>query len=184
MLRRVALAVVLLALLLVAGGVATARSAPDLAASGPTAVAGTEATAVFAVADRTIRQVRYDEGGTLRYTFRLTNQGRLPVTVLGLSADQSDPRLFTFAGLTGPDGDRQVRLGAGETKEVTLALVMGGCETLSSRSGSFVPEVVLRTKRAGVFEDEIRLALPEELHTGSPREAFCPNSTATSRPPG
>jgi len=28
------------------------------------------------------------------------------------------------------------------------------------------------------------LRLPEELHTGSPREAFCPESTATSRPPG
>jgi hypothetical protein len=26
--------------------------------------------------------------------------------------------------------------------------------------------------------------LPEQLHTGSPREAFCPNSTATSRPRG
>ena len=61
---------------------------------------------------------------------------------------------------------------------------MGGCETLSSRSGSFVPDVLLRTEQAGVFDDEVRLALPEELHTGSPREAFCPNSTATSRPPG
>jgi hypothetical protein len=30
----------------------------------------------------------------------------------------------------------------------------------------------------------VTLRLPEELHTGSPREAFCPESTATSRPPG
>jgi hypothetical protein len=182
-LRRAGLAVGLLAVLLVAGGVATARSTPDLDASGPTAVTGTEATAVFTVADRTIRQVRYVEGGTLRYTFRLTNHGRLPVT-LSMSGHQSDPRLFTFAGLTGPDGEHSVRLGAGETKAVTLALGMGGCETLSSRSGSFVPDVLLRTEQAGVFEDELRVGLPEELHTGSPREAFCPNSTATSRPPG
>ena len=183
MLRRAGLAVGLLALLLVAGGVATARSTPDLDASGPTAVTGTEATAVFTVADRTIRQVRYAEGGTLRYTFRLANNGRLPVT-LSLSKHQSDPRLFSFAGLTGPDGEGSVHLGAGETKAVTLALEMGGCESLSSRSGSFVPEVLLRTEQAGVFEDEVRVGLPEELHTGSPREAFCPNSTATSRPPG
>ena len=26
--------------------------------------------------------------------------------------------------------------------------------------------------------------LPEEVHTGSPREAFCPRATADSRPPG
>ena len=183
MLRRVALAAVLLALLLVAGGVATARSSPDLDASGPTAVTGTDATAVFTVGSRTIRQVRYVEGGTLRYTFRLTNHGRLPVT-LSLSAHQSDPRLFAFSGLTDADGEPSVHLGPGEARTVTLALRMGGCETLSSRSGSFVPDVLVRTERAGVFEDEVRVALPEELHTGSPREAFCPNSTATSRPPG
>jgi hypothetical protein len=182
-LRRAGLVAGLLSLLLVGGGVATARSTPALATSGPTEVTGTDATAVFTVADRTIRQVRYVEGGTLRYTFRLTNQGRLPVTVLGLSEHQPDPRLFTVSGLSGPDGP-QVRLGAGDTATVTLALVMGGCETLSSRSGSFVPELRLRTRQAGMFEDEISLALPEELHTGSPREAFCPNSTATSRPPG
>ena len=183
MLPRLGLVVALLSLLLVAGGVATARSTPDLEASGPTEVTGTDATAVFAVADRTIRQVRYVEGGTLRYSFRLTNHGRLPVTVLGLAADQPDPRLFTLSGLRGPDGD-QVRLGAGDSATVTVALVMGGCETLSSRSGSFVPDVRLRTEQAGMFEDEVRLTLPEELHTGSPREAFCPQSTATSRPPG
>ena len=32
--------------------------------------------------------------------------------------------------------------------------------------------------------DDVSVTLPEELHTGSPREAFCPNSTATSRPAG
>ena len=61
---------------------------------------------------------------------------------------------------------------------------MGGCESLSARAGSFVTEVVLRTEQAGVFDDAVTVTLPEELHTGSPREAFCPESTATSRPPG
>lgn len=183
MLRRGLLVAALLAVLLVGGGLAAARSTPDLEASGPSAVAGTDATAVFQVADRTLRQVRYDDGGTLRYTFELTNHGRLPVTVHGL-ADQPDPRLFHLDSFTDADGGEEVRLGPGETRTVTLALEMGGCETLSSRSGSFVPEVVLRTEQAGLFEDDVRVSLPEELHTGSPREAFCPSSTATSRPPG
>ena len=76
------------------GGVAAARSTPTLHASGPVGVAGTEASAAFTVADRTVRQVRYVDRGTLRYTFRLTNDGRLPVTVLGLADGQPDPRLF------------------------------------------------------------------------------------------
>ena len=33
------------------------------------------------------------------------------------------------------------------------------------------------------LEDVVTVALPEEIHTGSPREAFCPESTATSEPP-
>ena len=85
MLRRVALLAALLTLVLVGGGVAVARDAPALTASGPTSVAGTEATAVFRIGEHTVRQVRYADGGTLRYTFRLTNRGRLPVTVLGLA---------------------------------------------------------------------------------------------------
>ena len=184
MLRRVLVASGVVVAVVVAGGVATARGVPELRAAGPTVVSGTEATAVFTIADRTIRQVRYDDGGTLRYTFQLTNEGRLPVTVVGLSRGQADPRLFRLAGLRGENGETQVRLGPGDTRAVTLELEMGGCETLSARSGSFVTEVRLRTTQAGVFDDDLRLVLPEELHTGSPREAFCPNSTATSRPPG
>ena len=61
---------------------------------------------------------------------------------------------------------------------------MSGCESLSARAGSYVTTLAVRTETAGVFEDVVELDLPEELHTGSPREAFCPNSTATSRPPG
>jgi len=183
-LRRALVAVVLLTGLVLAGGLAAARTSPDLEATGPTSVTGTEATAVFQVGERTVRQVRYADEGTLRYTFRLTNAGRVPVTVLGLAPGQADPRLFHLVGMTGPSGQRSVEIGGGDSTEVTIALEMGGCETLSSRSGSFVSEIRLRTSQAGLFEDDVPLTLPEELHTGSPREAFCPNSTATSRPPG
>lgn len=184
MLRKAALLVALLVVLLVGGGVAVARSVPSFTASGPTAVSGTDATAVFRIADRTIRQIRYDDGGTLRYTFRVTNDGRIPLTIRGLAKDQPHARLFTYTSLTGADGARVVRLGAGETGQLTLALTMGGCETLSSRAGAFVTEVAVRTEQAGLFDDDVTITLPEEVHTGSPREAFCPRSTATSRPPG
>jgi len=30
----------------------------------------------------------------------------------------------------------------------------------------------------------VLVTLPEEVHTGSPREAFCPEATASSRSPG
>jgi hypothetical protein len=61
---------------------------------------------------------------------------------------------------------------------------MEACERLSARAGSFATEVNLRTTRAGFVDEDVHLTLPEELHTGSPREAFCPESTASSRPPG
>lgn len=178
MLRKVLVVLGLLALLLVAGGIAVARGTPSLSATGPTSVAGTDASAVFEVADRTIRQVRYVDQGTLRYSFRIANEGRLPVEVLGLADDQPDTRLFTITDL-GPGS-----IAAGESREFTLSVAMSNCETLSARAGSYVTRVVLRVKTAGVFEDTVDLRLPEEVHTGSPREAFCPNSTATSRPPG
>lgn len=184
MLRRLGLLVVLLALVAGGGGVAVARGVPTLTASGHTAVAGTEATSVFQIADRTIRQIRYDDGGTLRYTFDVTNPGRLPVTILGLAKDEPETRLFTYVGLSDDTGHGVVRLGPGETRRLTLALTMGGCESLSARAGAFVTEVRVRTEQAGLFDDEVTITLPEEVHTGSPREAFCPSSTATSRPPG
>ena len=178
MLRRAAILAALLALLLAGGGIALASTGPGLSAAGPTSVTGTEATAVFRIGDRTVRQVRYDDAGTLRYTFRLTNSGHLPVTVSGLADHQPDSRLFQPTGFT------PVELGPGDSAAVTLALHMSGCETLSARAGAFVTEVVLRVERAGMLHDDVTVRLPEELHTGSPREAFCPNSTATSRPPG
>jgi hypothetical protein len=186
--RRAGLVAAVLLVLLAAGGIALARSGPSLRAGGPTSVTGTEATGVFGIAGRTVRQVRYADGGTLRYTFELTNDDRLPVTVHGLSDDQPPSRLFTSVGLTGPGGDTTLRLSPGESVPVTLSLLMGGCETLSARAGAFVTEVALRVERAGMLTglpaNTVTVTLPEELHTGSPREAFCPNSTATSRPPG
>ena len=184
MLRRALLALALVVALVAAGGVAVARSTPTLKTSGPISVTGTEATGVFQIADRTIRQVRYADRGTLHYTFEVSNDSRLPLTIRGLAEDQAQPRLFTLERLSGPDGAGAIRLGPGDTTRVTLDLGMSGCETLSARAGSFVTQVVVRTEQAGVFDDDVTITLPEELHTGSPREAFCPESTATSRPPG
>lgn len=118
------------------GGAAVAGGTPALTADGPVSVAGTEASGVFTLADRTVRQIA------------------------------------------------SARLSPGESEEVTLSMRMNGCESLSSRSGTFVNAVVVGTEQAGLFEDTVTIALPEEIHTGSPREAFCPRSTATSRPQG
>jgi hypothetical protein len=182
--RRAVAVLALLVALLAAGGVAVARDVPDLHAAGPTGVTGTEATAVYRIGEHTVREVRYADGGTLAYTFRLRNDGRLPLTVRGLDPDQQQPRLFTYLSLTDGSGSGSFVLGSGETTAVTLRLRMGGCETLSARAGSFVRDVAVLTRSAGVFDDTTTVPLPEELHTGSPREAFCPESTATSRPPG
>ena len=176
--RKVLLVVTALVALLAAGGVAVGRSTPSLTAAGPVSVAGTEASGVFTIADRTVRQVRYADQGVLHYRFTLHNDGRLPVTVVGLAEDQPDPRLFDLLAIEG------AQLAPGETATVTLSLAMNGCESLSSRSGSFVSEVVLRTRQAEIFADQVTVALPEEIHTGSPREASCPRATATSRPQG
>lgn len=176
--RRTLAAAGVLAAVAAGGGAAVATSPATLGTAGPVTVTGTEAHGGFTVADRTVRQVRYADQGTLRYTFTLRNRGRLPVTVLGLAADQPDPRLFDLLDLTRAD------LAPGESEEVTLALGMSGCETLSARAGSFVSEVEVLTRRAGLLEDVVVLELPEEIHTGSPREASCPRATASSRPRG
>ena len=181
--RRSVLASVAVVGVLAGSGSALAATPPNLTAEGPTEVSGTEASAVFTVGDRTVRQVRYADGGTLVYTFRLHNDGRLPLTVTGLAEDQPPTRLFRFRSLGGPDGG-DVTIEAGGSARVSLALVMEGCESLSARAGSFVTEVAVRAERMGMIADDVTVTLPEEVHTGSPREAFCPNSTATSRPPG
>lgn len=167
-----------------AGGVAVAGTDPALRSDDPTSVAGTDGTAVFDIGVHHVRHVRYQDQGTLRYTFRLHNDGPLPVTVTGLAAEQPRSRLLEPQALTGAEGEQSVSIGAGDSSEVTLSLLMSGCETLSARAGSILTEVVVRTERAGVFSDDVTVRLPEELRTGSPREAFCPEATATSRPRG
>ena len=181
------LAAVLLALALALGGAAAAAvgSAPDLAAHGPTAVSGTEATAVFRVGGRTVRQVRYADRERLTYSFVLENQGRLPVTVVGLAPLPRTPRLFAYADVTDGTGRSRFGVPAGGRRTVEVGMVMHACETLSARAGSFATEVALRVERAGgLVDDVVTVTFPEEVHTGSPREASCPEATATSRPPG
>ncbi|NUS49507.1 MAG: hypothetical protein HOQ22_00500, partial [Nocardioidaceae bacterium] len=88
--------------------------------------------------------------------------------------------LFRYLGLTGG----RFTLKPGASRQVGVRLRMVGCETLSARAGSFASSVALRVTRARVLHDVVRVRFPEQVHTGSPREAFCPRATATSRPPG
>lgn len=182
--RALILVPLLVALLAGTVGMTVISYAPRLVAHGPTTVDGTEASAVFRIGGRTVRQVRYDDGGTLSYTFELENEGRLPVTVTGLATLRTPPRLFRYLTLTDSDGDERFTVGGGERTTVRLSMLMQGCETLSARAGSFATEVHLLTEVAGTAQDVVAVYLPEEVHTGSPREAFCPNATAMSRPPG
>ena len=183
--RRLALAVVIAVALLVGSvGMTVASTAPTLVAHGPTGVSGTEETAVFRIGDRTVRQVRYADRQVLVYSFALANEGRLPVTVTGLAPLERTPRLFRYVGLTDASGQKEFTIGGGERTTVEVSLLMHACETLSARAGSFATEVNVRTEQAGMVEDVVTVAFPEEVHTGSPREAFCPDATATSRPPG
>jgi hypothetical protein len=187
---RLGLALAGIAVVLVAGvGYAAVRgTSPQLRAEGPTGVTGTEASATFSIADRTIRQVRYQDRGTLDYRFVLVNADRLPVVVTGIDPRQHNARLFGFVDLRGTNGgkvvDGPVSIPAHGSREVHLLLHMGGCESLSARAGSFASSVLVRTERLGISAGSVRIRFPEELHTGSPREAFCPNSTAKSRPAG
>jgi hypothetical protein len=176
----------LVALLVVAGGagVAVAKAPVRLTAAGPTHVSGTTATAVFEVGSRTIRQVRYHDKGVLSYAFTLRNDGTLPVTVDGLAPLAVAPKLFRYLGVYDEDGATRFEVAPGKAVAVELRMRMEACETLSARAGSFATEVALRTTRAGFVDEAVTVTLPEELHTGSPREAFCPSSTASSRPPG
>ena len=182
--RRLALLLAVGLLVALGAGVAVATDRPDLRATGPTSVTGTPATATFRIADRTIRQVRYVDHGTLVYGFTLANDGHLPVTVTGIAPLPHEPHLFHYRSLTGPGGARSFTVGAGDSASVRLAIAMTGCETLSARSGSFATEVVLHTTSAGLVHHDVTVPFTEEVHTGSPREAGCANATASSRPPG
>lgn len=165
-------------------GVALASAPVRLEATGPTAVSGTEASAVFTIADRTIRQVRYHDEGVLAYSFELRNPGSVPVTVTGLRPLEREPRLFRYVDLADVTGAKRFTVPAGGSTPVALRMRMHRCESLSARAGSFASEVALATTRVGLLDTTVLVTLPEEVHTGSPREAFCPEATASSRPPG
>lgn len=182
--RKVLTAILAVLLVTAGAGVAVAASAPQLDAHGPTAVSGTEATAVFRLGGRTVRQVRYADRERLTYTFTLANDGKLPVTVTGLAPLEKEATLFRYRGIRDEQGHERFTVPAGERRTVALTILMTSCETLSARAGSFAVEAKLTTSRAGVLEDVVTVTLPEELHTGSPREASCPRATATSRSPG
>lgn len=182
--RRLLATILVTGLLSAGAGVAVASSEPTLSGHGPASAEGTEATAVFRIGGRTVRQVRYADGEELVYSFALANEGRIPVTVTGLAPMERSPRLFRYLRIRDSDGHEEFTIPAGERTTVEVTMLMHGCETLSARAGSFATEVALRTERAGVIEDDVTVTFPEEVHTGSPREAFCPEATATSRPPG
>jgi hypothetical protein len=182
------LAVVAVATVVVAvagGGLAAAASSQGLSAHGPVSLDGTEASARFVMGDRTIRQFRYADRRELGYTFVLSNDTPVPVTVTDVS--RAGPK----ATLLGVDrleraGTKATRfeIPAGDEVVVRLVLDMSHCEHVSSRAGSFLSELTVHEKMAGVLDRRDVVALPEELHTGSPREALCPRATSTSRSPG
>jgi hypothetical protein len=180
------LSVLLVALLVVAGGagVAGAKAPANLRTSGPTHVEGTPATAVFEVADREVRQVRYRDEAELVYSFTLHNAGSIPVTVTGLAPLAHPPRLFRYLAIEDADGSTRFTVPRHGTTRVRFRMRMESCESLSARAGSFATEAALRTTRAGFVDEVVTVRFPEEVHTGSPREAFCPKSTSSSRPPG
>ncbi len=134
-----------LAVVTLGAGVAVAGAPPRLAATGPTDVDGVSATAVFEVADRTIRQVRYRDGHDLVYSFQLRNDGRLPVAVEGLAPLERAPRLFRYLRLEGPGSATEFDVPSGAVVPVRLVMRMESCETLSARAGSFATEMAVRT---------------------------------------
>ncbi len=154
---------------------------PTLSSDGPTEVAGTDASGKFDIADRTVLQVRYADQGTLTYTFELVNDGLLPIKVTGLAPVKVKPTLFDYKSLKS-DGSTKFTVGAGKHKTVTLSLLMTSCERLSSRAGSFVNDVHVRTSSLGI-DRTVVVTLPEQIHSGSPREASCPLATARLPPP-
>jgi len=183
--RRAVLVVgVLVATLLLGGAGFVVSRSPALISVGAGEVASKQKSAVFAIADRTIRQVRYDDRATLLYTFTLRNDAWYDVQVKGLSAEKVEQTLLKVKGLTDAEGSSSFKLGAGEERSVVLRVVMTDCEHLSARASSLIESVRLRVTGLAGMDHEIALALPEELRTGSAREMFCPFATAKSRPPG
>jgi len=182
--RRIVLAGAAVAAALTGSAAVAITSDPALTASGPVTVSGTEASAIFTVAERHIRQVRYADRETLSYAFALVNDGRFDLTVHGLGQVEREATLLRLVGLTDEVGDEEFTVGAGDHVAVVLDVLMTDCERLSARASSLVTSIPLEVTGVAGVEHEVSLALPEELRTGSAREMFCPRATAKSRPPG
>ena len=181
-LGRTAVAVAV-ALVLALGATAWAFTpAPDLRAAGPVSVEGTAASGSFTMGSTTVRQVRYDDRGTLRYGFRLTNDGPGTATVVGVRAVGPEATLLRVRTLHAADGG-ELELSSGSTEDVVLDVLMTDCERLSARAASVVSAVDVELTTWG-RSHVVRVELPEVLRTGSAREMFCPRATADSRPPG
>lgn len=155
---------------------------PTLAAAGPVTVGGTEASGAFTMGSTTVRQVRYDDRGTLEYSFRLTNDGLGTARVTGVRAVGPEATLLRVRSLHAPDGG-VLELEPGAGREVVLDVLMTDCERLSARASSLVTAVDVELTRWGRTHVQ-RVELPEQLRTGSAREMFCPRATADTRPPG
>ena len=99
--------------------------------------------------------VELDQAGGERFTLINTGPGDLHASgaVRQLVVESSGSGDLDLRRMKAGDADVKlhgpgdVHLGPGETVRLTLALRMGGCESLSARAGAFVTEVVLRTEQ-------------------------------------
>ncbi|HET7736608.1 MAG TPA: hypothetical protein VFK52_11565 [Nocardioidaceae bacterium] len=182
--RPVLVVTALVSVILLAGAGVVAARPPGLLTVGDGAVTSGQQSAVFGIAQRTIRQVRYDDRATLIYAFTLRNDSWYDVQVTGIRQPEREETLLRLRGLTDEDGTDHFTLEAGEQRTVHLRVLMTDCERLSARASSMVSTVTLRTQGVAGLDHDVEVALPEELRTGSAREMFCPLATAKSRPPG
>jgi hypothetical protein len=155
---------------------------PTLEAAGPVTVGGTEASGAFTMGTTTVRQVRYDDRGTLHYSFSLTSDGPGTARVTGVRAVGPEATLLRVRSLHAPDGGG-LELEPGVARKVVLDVLMTDCERLSARASSLVTAVDVELSTWGRTH-VVRVRLPEQLRTGSAREMFCPRATADTRSPG
>lgn len=175
----------LVATVLVAlAGTAAALPGPKLEATRALGLQGTENAAFPLGSGPPLRQVRYADRKELVYRIEVRNDGRLPVTVTGVEdgdTGRAHP-LLRVVGLQGRHGE--VRIGAGQARELDIRVLMTNCEFVSPRSGTVVDSLRVHLRRLGALPDTVTLRLPERLRTGSPRDEQCPHPEQDTRSPG
>ena len=173
----------LVATVLVAlAGTAAALPGPKLEATRALGVQGTENAAFPLGSGPPLRQVRYVDRKELVYRIVVRNDSRLPVTVTGVE-DGDTSRAHPLLRVVGlQPGD--VRIGAGQARELDIRVLMTNCEYVSPRSGTVVDRVRVHVRRLGALPDTVTLRLPERLRTGSPRDEQCPHPEQDTRSPG